>query len=141
MLKINFYQIKSKKNALGKAPIYLRINGIGNEINLSMNISEDPKYWDEKKFKFYRIKCSEKYWNSISFSSKKITKSRKNIDIGGSEKYIPVCREHYFENILITENKLKIETHPTYLFRPRKKCVKKIDWIALRNAIIIDAIE
>ena len=65
MLKINFYQIKSKKNALGKAPIYLRINGIGNEINLSMNISEDPKYWDEKKFKFKTTHPQAHHLNSI----------------------------------------------------------------------------
>jgi site-specific recombinase XerD len=65
MLKINFYQIKSKKNALGKAPIYLRINGVGNEINLSMNILEDPKYWDENKFRFKTTHPQAHHFNSI----------------------------------------------------------------------------
>jgi site-specific recombinase XerD len=65
MLKINFYQIISKKNALGRAPIYMRINGIGNEINLSMNISEEPKYWDENKFRFKSNHPQSLHLNSI----------------------------------------------------------------------------
>ena len=44
---------------------YMRINGIGNEINLSMNISEDPKYWDEKKFRFKTTHPQAHHLNSI----------------------------------------------------------------------------
>ena len=65
MFKVNFYQIKSKINTLGKAPIYMRINGIGNEINLSMNISEEPKFWDENKFRFKTTHPQALHLNSI----------------------------------------------------------------------------
>ncbi len=34
-------------------------------------------------------------------------------------------------------NKLKIKTNFTSVVRPRKKCVKKIDCIALKNEIML----
>ena len=43
----------------------------------------------------YCSECAKYKICNIAIYSKKISKSRKNIDIGGSNKYIPVCREHY----------------------------------------------
>jgi thymidine kinase len=68
----------------------------------------------------YCSECAKDKKCSIAVYSKKIVKCRKSIDIGGSEKYIPVCRFHYNQiekNILIEQeqnkkinkNKTKIE--------------------------------
>jgi len=35
----------------------------------------------------------------IAIYSKRLTNSKKSIDIGGLDKYIPVCREHFFESV------------------------------------------
>jgi len=43
----------------------------------------------------YCIECAKNKICSIAIYSKKINKCRKSVDIGGSEKYIPVCRFHY----------------------------------------------
>ena len=43
----------------------------------------------------YCSECAKDKKCTIAIYSKKIIKSRKSIDIGGSEKYIPVCRFHY----------------------------------------------
>lgn len=54
----------------------------------------------------YCIDCAKNKICRIATFSKKITKSKKNIDIGGADKYIPVCREHYKEKqIIIKEEK------------------------------------
>ena len=67
----------------------------------------------------YCSTCAKDKKCSIAIYSKKIVKCKKNIDIGGAEKYIPVCRQHYFEvdplnnldNVKnkINKNKNKIE--------------------------------
>jgi len=44
----------------------------------------------------YCSECAKNKKCSIAIYSKKIVKGKKSIDIGGSEKYIPVCRYHYF---------------------------------------------
>lgn len=48
-----------------------------------------------KRLHAYCSECAKNKICNIAIYSKKISKSRKNIDIGGSDKYIPVCREHY----------------------------------------------
>ena len=60
----------------------------------------------------YCSECAKNKKCSIAIYSKKIIKSRKSIDIGGSEKYIPVCRYHY-NQIEISNNKNKIEIEQT----------------------------
>jgi len=54
-----------------------------------------PICTDIKRLNAYCSECAKTKNCRIAIYSKKITKSRKNIDIGGSDKYIPVCREHY----------------------------------------------
>jgi thymidine kinase len=48
----------------------------------------------------YCIDCAKNKICKIATYSKKITKSKKNIDIGGADKYSPVCREHYKEIVV-----------------------------------------
>jgi thymidine kinase len=58
----------------------------------------------------YCSECAKDKKCSIAVYSKKIVKCRKSIDIGGSEKYIPVCRFHYNQiekNILIEQEQNK----------------------------------
>jgi thymidine kinase len=43
----------------------------------------------------YCSECAKDKKCCIATHSKRIVKSRKSIEIGGSEKYIPVCRFHY----------------------------------------------
>ena len=57
----------------------------------------------------YCSECAKNKKCRIAIYSKKITKSKKINDIGGCEKYIPVCREHYNE-IIIENTKSKIIT-------------------------------
>ena len=56
----------------------------------------------------YCSECAKDKKCCIAIYSKRIIKSRKSIEIGGSEKYIPVCRFHYNQNNqLINTNKNK----------------------------------
>lgn len=54
--------------------------------------------------------CSKSKKCKIAIYSKRISYSKETIEIGGSDKYIPVCREHYqninnyLENIVINNN-------------------------------------
>jgi thymidine kinase len=41
--------------------------------------------------------CSKDKKCRVAIYSKRMSESKETIEIGGSEKYIPVCREHYFE--------------------------------------------
>jgi len=54
-----------------------------------------PICTDIKRLHAYCAECAKNKYCRIAIYSKKITKSKKINDIGGSEKYIPVCREHY----------------------------------------------
>jgi thymidine kinase len=47
------------------------------------------------KLESYCIECSKQKKINKAIFSKRITKNKESIDIGGSEKYIAVCREHY----------------------------------------------
>ena len=47
------------------------------------------------KLESYCIECSKQKKINKAVYSKRITKNKESIDIGGSDKYIAVCREHY----------------------------------------------
>jgi thymidine kinase len=47
------------------------------------------------KLESYCIECSKQKKINKAVFSKRITKNKESIDIGGSDKYIAVCREHY----------------------------------------------
>lgn len=58
----------------------------------------------------YCSECAKDKKCSIAVYSKKIVKCKKSIDIGGSDKYIPVCRFHYNQiekNILSEQSQIK----------------------------------
>ncbi len=48
----------------------------------------------------YCAECAKEKKCSVAIYSKRIVKCKKSIDIGGSEKYLPVCRFHYKNNII-----------------------------------------
>ncbi len=47
------------------------------------------------KLESYCIECSKQKKINKAVFSKRISKNKESIDIGGSDKYIAVCREHY----------------------------------------------
>lgn len=47
------------------------------------------------KLESYCIECSKQKKINKAIFSKRITKNKESIDIGGSDKYIAVCREHF----------------------------------------------
>ena len=47
------------------------------------------------KLKAYCINCSD---GTVAPFTKKISENKEILDIGGSDKYIPVCRLHYFSS-------------------------------------------
>ena len=58
-----------------------------------------------KRLHAYCAECAKDKKCCIATYSKRIVKCKKSIDIGGSEKYIPVCRLHYKqENLLDIKN-------------------------------------
>lgn len=64
-----------------------------------------------KRLHAYCAECAKEKKCSIAIYSKRIVKCKKSIDIGGAEKYIPVCRTHYeqLDNYLaINEQKNKL---------------------------------
>jgi len=60
-----------------------------------------------KRLHAYCSECARNKKCSIAIYSKKINKCRKSIDIGGSEKYIPVCRYHYKNELNIIDDNIK----------------------------------
>ncbi len=56
----------------------------------------------------YCAECAKVRKCRVAIYSKRITKSKKINDIGGSDKYIPVCREHYNE-VATETTKPKVE--------------------------------
>lgn len=63
-----------------------------------------------KRLHAYCAECAKEKKCCIATYSKKIVKCKKSIDIGGSEKYIPVCRTHYKQEIQYDDKKTeKIE--------------------------------
>jgi thymidine kinase len=53
-----------------------------------------------KRLHAYCAICSKSKHCRIAIYSKKITKSKRINDIGGIDKYIPVCREHYNDTLV-----------------------------------------
>lgn len=70
----------------------------------------------------YCAECAKNKKCSVAIYSKKITKCSKSIDIGGTEKYIPVCRFHY-KNTIQTEilnNNTEIEQNKNKIIKSKK---------------------
>lgn len=65
MLRIRFYQILSKRNQEGEAPIYMRINGLDKEVNLSTHIYQHPRNWDKRKSRFKTSIHNANYLNTL----------------------------------------------------------------------------
>lgn len=64
----------------------------------------------------YCAECAKEKKCCIATYSKRIVKCKKSIDIGGSEKYIPVCRYHYKQELVYEE-------------KPKQNKTKKIEKI------------
>lgn len=65
----------------------------GNKFGKTLDLI--PLCTNIKRLHAYCSECAKNKKCTIAIYSKKIIKCRKSIDIGGSEKYIPVCRFHY----------------------------------------------
>jgi site-specific recombinase XerD len=52
MIRTNYYMMLSKGNGKDQGPIYLRVKGLDNRLNLSTGINESTKDWDRKKERF-----------------------------------------------------------------------------------------
>jgi thymidine kinase len=77
----------------------------------------------------YCSECAKNKKCTVAIYSKKTVKSKKNIDIGGSDKYIPVCRTHYFEDSkqINKSNKIEIEKEYVDKIEETKEDVEKIN--------------
>ena len=89
---------------------YIIVSGLiadfkGNKFGKTLDLI--PICSNIKRLHAYCAECAKEKKCSIAIYSKRIVKCKKSIDIGGSEKYIPVCRLHYKQE-LITENKTKV---------------------------------
>ena len=62
-----------------------------------------------KRLHAYCSECAKDKICCIATYSKRIVKSKKFIDIGGSEKYIPVCRTHFKQEIQFDDKKIYID--------------------------------
>jgi thymidine kinase len=72
----------------------------------------------------YCSECAKNKKCSIAVYSKKIVKCRKSIDIGGSDKYIPVCRYHYLQQEKILEKAIQ-EQHTEIKTKINKSKIEK----------------
>ena len=66
-------------------------NKFGNAIDLI------PICDDVHRLQAYCGLCAENKKCRVAIYSKRMTQTKDTVEIGGSEKYIPVCREHYFD--------------------------------------------
>lgn len=88
-----------------------------------------------KRLHAYCSECAKEKKCCVAIYSKKIVKCKKSIDIGGSEKYIPVCRFHFNQNeqligLEIENAKTKNKTNKS------KKIEKELDLSEKSNADI-----
>lgn len=67
-----------------------------------------------KRLHAYCAECAKDKICCIATYSKRIVKCKKSIDIGGSEKYIPVCRTHFKQELIYDE-------------KPKQNKTKKIE--------------
>jgi thymidine kinase len=59
-----------------------------------------PICTDIKRLHAYCAECAKNKYCRIAIYSKKIVNSEELTDIGGADKYIPVCHEHYNDKII-----------------------------------------
>lgn len=67
-------------------------NKFGNAIDLI------PICNDIHRLQAYCATCALSKKCKVAIYSKRVTQSNETIEIGGGEKYIPVCRSHYFDS-------------------------------------------
>lgn len=95
---------------------YVIVSGLiadfkGNKFGKTLDLI--PICTNIKRLHAYCAECAKDKKCCIATYSKRIVKCKKSIDIGGSEKYIPVCRLHFkqeiiLENKTLPENKIKV---------------------------------
>lgn len=83
-----------------------------------------------KRLHAYCAECAKDKICCIATYSKRIVKCKKSIDIGGSEKYIPVCRTHFKQDILF-EDKSKNKNNDK---ENKNKKIEKIEKIGLSDS-------
>jgi len=79
-----------------------------------------------KRLTAYCSECAKNKICKIAIYSKKIVKSKKNIDIGGCEKYIPVCRKHYNETINLESQNDKVNKIKSKIIIDSEKEVENV---------------
>ena len=82
-----------------------------------------------KRLHAYCAECAKDKKCCIATYSKRIVKCKKSIDIGGSEKYIPVCR-HHFNSIeqIQTQTQTHTQTEKTEkISKNKSKILNKIE--------------
>jgi thymidine kinase len=79
-----------------------------------------------KRLHAYCAECAKDKICCIATYSKRIVKCKKSIDIGGSEKYIPVCRTHYKQEIHYDDKKISND-------KPKVNKSKKIEKVELSD--------
>jgi thymidine kinase len=57
--------------------------------------------------------CATEKRYRVAIYSKRMSESEETIEIGGSEKYVPVCREHYSDNNIKTKTTENTKTETT----------------------------
>jgi thymidine kinase len=83
-----------------------------------------------KRLHAYCAECAKDKICCIATYSKRIVKCKKSIDIGGSEKYIPVCRTHFKQEIQY-EDKSKNKNNDK---ENKNKKIEKIEKIGLSDS-------
>jgi len=83
---------------------YVIVSGLiadfkGNKFGKTLDLI--PMCSNIKRLHAYCAECAKDKKCCIATYSKRIVKCKKSIDIGGSEKYIPVCRLHYKQEIIL----------------------------------------
>jgi thymidine kinase len=88
-----------------------------------------PICTDIKRLHAYCSECAKNKKCRIAIYSKRVIKSKKITEIGGSNKYIPVCREHFHEstneNQLTNDASIVIETINTKTEKTEKTKSRK----------------
>ncbi len=102
---------------------YIIVSGLmadfkGNKFGKTLDLI--PICTNIERLHAYCAECAKDKKCSIAIYSKKIVKCKKSIDIGGSEKYIPVCRNHYIEQTKQTNIDLNEENSKSKILKPKK---------------------
>lgn len=79
-----------------------------------------------KRLHAYCAECAKDKICCIATYSKRIVKCKKSIDIGGSEKYIPVCRTHYKSEIQYDDKKMTNEKSNEKIKVNKSKKIEKV---------------